>query len=62
VVIAHEVVVHGLLQRQLRRDPHQVAGHHVFGLHAAEQVPQLELLVGGAGGLDQHRITWQNSR
>jgi hypothetical protein len=53
VLIPHEVVVHGVLQRQLRRDPQQVTGHHVLGLHAAEQIPQLEVLVGGPGGLDQ---------
>jgi hypothetical protein len=53
VVVAHEVVVHGVLQGEVRRDPQQVAGHHVVRLDPPQHLPDLELLVGGPDGLDQ---------
>ncbi len=50
---ASERRVAGVLQGQIRRDPHQIAGHHVLRLDPSQQLLDLEFLVGGSGGLDQ---------
>ncbi len=51
VVVAHEVVVHGRLERGISRDAHDVAGRHVAGLDPGQDPVHLEPAVRDLGGL-----------